>query len=350
MINCMKFCIRVILFLFPIALCTQEMSPPQGQKIVVNNRILTTVNGKNISVMDVMKKMDVHLRRAYPEYADSPTHRYQFFTQNWRHTLNQLIENELILADAARLEIKISDAEIRETIHERFGPNVMATLDELGVSFDEVWQMVYSEKAVQQMVGYRVYSKALGRVGPKDIKVAYKDHLNTNPPKEEWQYQVLSIRAKTQQLGSVYAQKAHALIRNEPLPFEELAKRILGEKELDPSIKINVSEEYNVEDKDLSQSHKSVLCGLLPGTYSDPVPQVSRQDKSVVHRIFYLKDHVLSPSPKFDTMVDDLHDELVQKEIGKEFPPYLRKLREQFNFDQSQLDTIPSDFQPFSLR
>ncbi len=346
----MKFYIRLVLFLFPVLAFTQDFAPPQGQEIVISNCILATVNGKTISVMDVMKKMDVHLRRAYPEYADSPSHRYQFFSQNWRHTLDQMIENELILADASRLEVKISDADIRETIHERFGPNVMATLDDLGVTFDEIWQMVYSEKAVQQMVGFRVYSKALGRVGPKDIKVAYKDSLITNPPKEEWKYQVLSIRAKTEQLGSIYAQKAHALIRNDPLPFEVLAKRLKEEKEIDSSITINVSEEYSVEDKNLSESHKEVLCSLSPGNYSDPIPQVSRRDQSVVHRIFYLKERILTPPPKFDSMVDNLHDELVQKEISKEFPPYLRKLREQFNFDQSQLDAIPSDFQPFSLR
>lgn len=345
----MKFCIRILFLVFPIFAFADNFGMEQGQEIIVNNRILATVNGKNISVVDVMKKMDIQLLRSYPDYAKSPTHRYQFFSQNWRQFLNQLIDNELILADAARLEIKISDADIREAIHERFGPNVMVTLDDLGVTLDEAWHMLYVEKAVQQMNWYRVYSKAMQRIGPQDIKIAYASHLEKNPPQEEWKYQVLSIRAKTEQLGSIYAQKAHALIRNEPLPFEVLAKKLKEEKEIDPSITINVSDEYNVAGKDLSKSHKSVLCSLVPGAYSDPIPQVSRHDNSTVHRIFHLKDHIINAPPKFDSMVDELHDDLVQKEIGKEFPPYLRKLRNQFNFDQKQIDSIPSDFQPFTL-
>nr|NGX37808.1 hypothetical protein [Chlamydiota bacterium] len=308
------------------------------------------VNGKNISVVDVMNKMDVYISRGYPEYADSTVHRHRVFIQNWRQSLDQLIDNEINMADAEKLEIKITEAEIRETIHERFGPNVMASLDSLNISFEEAWQMIYSEMAVQRMSGYRVYSKAMHRVGPQDIKVAFVDHLKQNPPKEEWKYQVLSIRAKTESLGSIYAQKAYALIRNEPLPFEVLANKLKQENEIDSSISINVSDEYCVEGKNLSDSHKAILCNLDPNTYSEPIAQVSRHDQSVVHRIFYLMDHTTNPPPKFDSMVDELHDELVQQEISKEYPVYLAKLRKQFNFDQRNLDSIPQDFQPFSLQ
>ena len=342
----MKFRFFFFLLLPFLAFAQEERQP----EILVNNRILATVNGKNISVVDVMKKMDVFIARSYPEYANSNTHRYQFFTQNWRQTLEQLIDNELIMADAAKLEIKITDAEIRETIHDRFGPNVMASLDSLGITFEEAWQMIYSEMAVQRMSGYRIYSKALHKVGPQDIKVAFVEHLKKNPPKEEWKYQVLSIRAKTENLGSVYAQKAYALIRNEPLPFETLASLLKQENDPDSNITIHVSDEYCIEGKDLSDSHKAILANLTPNTYSEPISQVSRHDQSVVHRIFYLMDHKINPPPKFDSMVDDLHDELVQNEISKEYPIYLGKLRKMFNFDQKNLDSIPPDFQPFSLK
>ena len=50
------------------SLPTQE----QSQKLVVHNRILAKVNDKTISVLDVMKKMDIYLNRYYPDLADSP--------------------------------------------------------------------------------------------------------------------------------------------------------------------------------------------------------------------------------------------------------------------------------------
>lgn len=339
----LKFLPYLLVFLLPLAAFADE------HELIVQNRILATVNGKNISVMDVMKKMDVYLARAYPEYAKSNQHRYQFFSQNWKHTLNQMIDNELIVADAMRMEMKIADAEIREQIHERFGPNVVATLDQLGVTFDEAWAMLYNEIASQRMTWYRVHSKALRKVGPQTIKLAFQDHVVNHPPKEEWKYQVISIKGKTEQLSDIYAQKAQALIKNEPLPFEELAKVLIEKNSEDPSISITVSDEYCVEGKALSDSHKAVVCSLTPGTYSEPTPQVSR-DKSIVHRIFYLKDHTVSPAPKFDTtMVDNLQDELVQKEIDQEYPLYISKLRKQFNFDEKTLEALPTDFQPFSL-
>ncbi len=37
------------------------------QNIVINNRILLKVNGKSITVMDVVRKMDLLFYRQYPE-------------------------------------------------------------------------------------------------------------------------------------------------------------------------------------------------------------------------------------------------------------------------------------------
>lgn len=340
----LRFCIFFLLF--PLLAFTEELQP----EILVNNRILATVNGKNISVLDVMKKMDVFLAKSYPEEAKFNVQRYQFFTQNWRHVLNQLIDNELILADAEKLQLKIPDAKIREIIHERFGPNVMESLDTLGLTLDEAWQMIYTEMAVQQVSWFRIYKKSQDRIGPQDVKTSYKEYLTQNPPKEDWKYQILSIRAKTEKLGSIYAQKAHAIIRNDPIPFEILAKQLTEENGIDPDITINVSEEYDVEGKDLSSSHKAVLLNLFPGSYSEPISQVSRHDNSIVHRIFFLKEHTTTPQPTFDSMFEKILDDLVQKEISKEFPPYLSKLRKKFNFDETSLEFIPKDFEPFSLQ
>lgn len=340
----MKLRTLFLICILPLAAFAAE--PNQGE-LVVQNRILATVNGKNISVIDVMKKMDMYLARAYPEYAKSNQHRYQFFSQNWKRTLNQMIDNELIVADAEKLEMKIKDGEIREVIHQRFGPNVISALDELGLTYAEARAMIYNEIASQRMTWYRVHSKARHRVGPQSIKAAFQDHLVNNPPKEEWKYQVITIRGKTEQISNVYAQKALSLIHNEPLPFEDLAHLLKNQE--DEGVTVNVSEEYCVEGKALSDSHKTIVCSLKPGTYSEPTPQVSR-DKSIVHRIFYLKDHTVSPPPKFDVaMVGNLEEQLMQKEFEQEYPQYISKLRKQFNFDEATLDAIPTDFQPFSL-
>lgn len=97
----------------------------EAADLLIHNRILATINGKTFSVMDVVKKMDVYLAQNFPEYLESTVQRFQFYSNNWRRILSQMIDNELILADAEKLKIKIPDAEVREKIYERFGPNVM---------------------------------------------------------------------------------------------------------------------------------------------------------------------------------------------------------------------------------
>jgi parvulin-like peptidyl-prolyl isomerase len=337
------------LFFLSLPLLFFSAQAGENGELIIHNRILANVNGKAISVVDVMKKMDVFLARAYPQHASSVLSRYQFFSQNWRDTLNQMVDNELIIADAEKLEIKITDAEIREKIHDRFGPNIMSNLDQLAITLDEAWHMIYAEIAVQRMSWYRVHSKAIGRVSPQYIKDGYEAYLTENPAEEAWKYQVLSIRGATDALGSIFAKKAQALIRKNPLPFETLAQR-LKEDMNDANVKVTLSEEYQLEDSKISQAHKNVLCNLAAGEYSHPISQTSRHDKSVVHRIFFLKEHKVTPPKSFNSMVDTLYDQLVIKEVNKEFPAYLWKLRKQFNYEGQELNAIPSDFTPFELK
>lgn len=341
----------LFLFLALLLLPCLAFADEADGELVINNRILATVNGKSLTVIDVMKKMDVYLARSYPDFARSAKNRYQFFATNWRNTLKQMVENLLIIADAERLDAKIvTDAEIREKIHERHGPNVMASLDQLGITLEEAWEMIYQEMVVHKMTGYRVVNKAMDKVGPQEIKKAYEQYLVANPPKEEWKYRVISIRSATELLGNIYAQQACALLHGDPLSFEELAQKLKDSLNAETEVKLNVSQEYQIEGKDLSDSHKMVLAALQPGTYSEPIPQVSRQDRSIVHRIFYLQEHVVTPAPTFDAMVENLQDEILQREVLKELPHYIERLQKQFNITKDPLEAIPSDFQPFTLR
>lgn len=336
----------LLLFLLALVpLCGSSLDD-EDQQLTIQNRILARIGDKTISVLDVMKKMEVYLARNYPDLAHSPGARFQFFSTNWRQIFSQMVDNELMLADAEQVQLKISDAEVRETLHERFGPNIMPKLDALGISYDEAWQMIYSEMAVQRMSYFRVQSKALQRIGPNDIKAAYKKYLQEHPATQQWKYQLLSIRGPSEAVGSELAKKAYALLSDQKLPLAEAVDTL--KKTSDASI--TLSEEYDISGKDLSEAHKKVLLSLKPGSFSAPTTQVSRADQSIVHRIFFLKDRKEITPPPFEEMTENLHDELVQKEIDKELPKYLNRLRQRFNVDEKSIETLPRDFQPFQLR
>ncbi len=327
------------------------MTQEEAQELIVYNRILAKVNGKTISVIDVMKKMDLFLQRYYPQYTQSKAARFQYYSSQWRDTLAQIIDQELMQADAEHLELKVSDAEVREEMLDRFGPTIIQTLDQIGMTYEEARKMVFAEMVVQRIMWYRVNSKALNRVNPQDIKEAYKQYCEKNPSLEEWDYQVLSLRSTNQSMSELLARKASDLLHSAHIDLAAVSERIKAGSTEESPVTINLSPDLKADEKSIAQSHKEVLKTLLPGTFSPPIAQISRSDQSTVYRIFYLKNHSKKETPPFQKMSDQIKEELLQQAAAKENVQYIAKLRERLGYDEKHImELLPSDFQPFALR
>jgi hypothetical protein len=349
---------KLILLLLPLCAMAQPplnlagSLPEDNHEIVVNNRILCKVNGKTISVVDVMKKMDLFLSRYYPQYANSKQARYQFYSTQWKETLNQMIDNELMVADAESREVTVSDGEVRQEVQERFGPNVMASLAKLQLSYEEARKMVHQDMLVQRMNWFRVTSKALQKVNSQDVKNAYKQFCVENPPKEEWTYQMLSIRTPNKEKSALLTKRASELVQTHGKDLNAILEILKQENAQDTTVTLNLSQDLVVEDKALAQSHKSVLSHLLQtqgeNAISNPIEQVSR-DSSVVCRLFHLKSHTQKELPKFEQVAGEIKEALLQKVAAEEMSTYVSRLRERFGYDPKSLE-VPSNFEPFSLR
>lgn len=325
---------------------TAQMPPANfaDQKIAVQNSILTKVNGKTISMMDVKKKMDLMFHQNYPQYEGNNQARFQFYEASWRHILMDMIDNELIISDALDKEIKLTDGEVREALEDRFGPSVMQTLDKIGVTYDEAWKMLKNEMIVQRMSWWFVQSRAMSSVTPQDIRQAYRLHLEKNPAYSDWTYRVISIKAD--KANDPLSEEIHQVLADSGKPPEYLLEDL---KKLEaPGISISVSNEYSASDKELSELHKTSLAFLQPGDYSKPSFQTSRIDKKTVYRIFYLIDKCDHPAQAFEDLAAQLRNELVQKAAGEESKNYVSKLRKHYGFDASTV--LPDDLHPFSLQ
>ncbi len=320
----------------------------EGQ-FVIQNRILTIVRDNTISVLDVVKKMDLVLNRHYPEALKSNFMRYQFYASNWRATLMQMIDDELILADAEAAEIKINDGDIRETMQQRFGPNIMSTLDSLGLSYEEARDMTHRDMVVQRMVWFRVNSKALVSVNSKDIKDAYQKFCVEHPPVEEWNYQVITIRKTQENIGKVIAGKAYQLLDSAKTDFDSLVHRLKTEAG-DESSLISVSRDFKTDARNMSQAHKEVVLKMHPGEITKPVSQLSRVENALVDRIYYLKDHVRTDTPSFYDVSHVLHEDLLQEAVSNGTESYIYRLRKRYGFDGEKIEEmVPSYLQPFSM-
>ncbi|MBS0615078.1 MAG: hypothetical protein JSR58_00820 [Verrucomicrobia bacterium] len=336
-------------WLFSLFFCTALMANPlmgPPSEIIVHNRILAKVQGKSISTLDVMKKMDVFISDHYPEIMDSPQGKFQFYQSQWRNILDQLIDAQLMIADAENREHKItvSDGELREEVMLRFGPNVMGTLDKLHLSYEEARRMVHDEMIMQRMQWFRVSSKALQRVTAQDVKDAYTEFCRQNPPKEEWKYQVLTIRAPTDEMGKSVAETAMSLLREVKEGLVAVADTLKQQNAAENDLVITVSSDYTVEDKSLSQNLKQVLSVLKEGEFSPP-----QSPQNNVYRLYHLKEHKKIETPSFPKMASRLKDSLLNKAASEEMEKYMVKLRKRFGYETSPAD-IPAEFQPFSLQ
>lgn len=346
--NFIFYCLTIILASVSFASNISPGAPNIEPKLNVNNIVLTKVNGKNISVIDVMKKMDFVFHKSFPELIASKQAKFQFYSSSWKHVLNELINTELILAQAEAKEIKVHEGEIREEMENRFGPNTMLTLENVGLTYDEAFQMIKTEMIVQRMMWYFVQSKALTQVTPQLIKQEYRTHLEKNPPFDEWNYQVISIKGNDEKEAQALANKTWELLKDCHLSLDEMSDKIKEQEKEYKNSAIQISSTYKVTSKDVSSSHKEILTALAEDSFSAPIAQTSRFDNKKIHRIFYLKKHELKAPPSFEEMADDIKNDLLQKIAMKESDAYFSKLRKYYGITDEETN-VPDNFVPFSL-
>lgn len=318
--------------------------------VIINNRVLALVNGKAISVMDVMKKMDMIFLKQFPEYAASPQARFQYYQINWRHVLQELIDKELILADAIENKVPLSAGDVRQEMESLFGPNIIANLDKIGLSFDEAFKIVQGDLMLRRMMVIRVNSKVMRNITPQVIREAYEDFARKNPRKETWNYQVVTVRGKDPSMNAEAVQIIYKMLLEEHVPIGQLKEKF---KEMSGYDKVTLSitdPQFHTE-SDVTDLIKTHLQDLEPKSFSKPFAQVSRSDKTTIFRIIYLKEKVPAGQIPYGEIESQIKDSLFEKAMSSESEAYLKKLRKHYAIHETYIDdTVPPDFQPFTLK
>ncbi len=333
---------------------TEEWGKVQGgQAIRIDNRVLAKPLGKPITVLDVMRRLDVHFHRSFPQYSRNLEARLQFYQEGWRRVLDEMINTELILADAEEKKIQVSDGEVRTELDDLFGPPVVENLDELNMSFEEAMQMVKADMIADRMKGYMIHARAMVKLSPEKIRLAYDEFHKQQGESDEWEYQVLSIRHRSKEEAEAIASEAALLISaGKTLP--EVKETLVAMQEggtLDGSAVMTCSDLEKRSDKTLALSHREILSELGDDAYSRPQSQVSRVDGSTVMRLFYLKEHSLRIPPSFDEVQVQLKNHLLQIAAGEEQERYINRLRTQYGVTEESLrQRVPAGFEPFSVQ
>lgn len=318
--------------------------------IEVNNRVLACVNAKAITVIDVMKKMDMLFFKHFPEYASSPQARFQYYQMNWKPVLQELIDKELILADAEENKIPLTPGDVRQEMEMLFGPNIIANLDKIGLSFDEAFKIVQGDLLLKRTMMVRVNSKAIRSVTPQLIREAYNEFAKKNINKERWNYQVVTIRNADPTLGAETATLSYQLLTDKQIKLDKLLPSI-DEMNATNSSVLSVSEPILHSESDMAEIIKNNLLSMSSGSISRPIAQKSRTDKSTIFRILVLNEKILAGAVPFKEVENQIKNELFDKAIQRDSEIYLKKLRDHYAISENYIsETVPSDFQPFSLK
>jgi len=308
-----------------------------AQEIQVQNRILAKANGKPITLIDLVKKMDVVFYRQFPQYAEVGEARLQFYRANWSAVLQELIDKELILADASALQMQVSDVDVRRELEETFGANVFATLDKLQLDYDDVWDMLKEEIIIRRMILYRVNTKAAARITPQKILSAYEDYVAENAKTETWRYRVISFRGSDETQCKENASKAFDFFSKHGL--EDVESKL----ELDPSITWTVSDEFAHDRSEISENYRDALASLSPGQFSYPCKQKSRRDDQSLFRIFHLVKRGQNDVQSLATLEKEIQNRLLDQATEDETSQYFSYLESHFDVEE----LIPEDFSPF---
>jgi hypothetical protein len=321
-------------------------------KIFVNNRVLAIINGKPITTYDLVRKMDMSFYKQYPEYVKSNQARFQFYQQGWKYILEDLIHEELVLADAKESKIEVSAGDVRQEIEQQFGPNIIENLDKAGMTLDEAFKVVQSELILQRTIGARVNVKAMRIVTPAKIKAYYDDYISKPENKRltKWQYRVVTIKDRDIKKTEVLSKSVYQLLMD-GIPLDQLAETLSSRKMLGRNGKVTVSNEVSNNEKELSETYKEVLANLDPGMFSQPFPFKSRTLKSTVYRIIYVKEIEVGTFPTFKELEPRIKQKLLNETADKETDLYLEKLRQHYHVREVDLKAmIPTDYQPFILK
>lgn len=323
-------------------------------EIIINNRVLININQKPITVLDVMKKLDTIFYKQFPEYANSKAARFQFYTGQWKAQLKEMVNKELILADAAESKMEISKGDIRQEIETLFGPNIIDNLDKAGLTTDEAWDLVKEDITLRRIIMAKVNSKAMRRARPQSLREAYREYSKENVRPEMWVYRVVSIREPDVKMSSETAHLISILLDEDHIELDDLQQELKENHSLPSSTSVSISEEFKHPVKDISESYKEVLSTLEPRSsrsYSSPVAHKGRKDNKTIHRIFHLKEIIPEGVSPLKEVVNTLRDRIIQKAVEEETDIYFRKLYRHFGIDENTpFKHLPEDFQPFRLQ
>lgn len=333
-----------ILAAFCSSVFCDEMISKRKPKIFIENRVLATVRGEAITVVDVAKKLDMIFYQQFAQYRGQNEVRYQFYQANWRKALDELIERKLAILLAEEKQITLSNGDVREELEALYGPNVLLALHEENISLDEAQQMLREDLLYRRVLAYFVQVPIYSAITPSVLKKAYEEKAVELSSQKGWVWRSITLKGKN---GAITEKSADAL-------YEKLSRREVKLRDLvqqkDDEVEISVSSQYRSHEKDISSSVASILKELPLATFSKPVSVSLKGGEGKGFRIYIVDDYIAPQVPQLFEMEGELRGEIALPEVLQKSQEFFTELRKQYHAKYTLLEKDLIALEPFVLK
>lgn len=224
--------------------------------------------------------------------------------------LDQIINRKLILGEARRIDIHVSEEEINKTIlalkRDYAGESFKTMLEGRGMSFEE-WERRLKEKLLAEKV-INTVAHFDGPIDDKSVKQYYEEHIEQYSFPEQ-------VRAR--QIVVATVEEAKAILRRlrKGKDFEELAK----EKSMMPE---------RVYGGDLGFFARGEMPEAFDEVFSLKLGGLSKIIKSPYgYHIFKVEEKAEAKVQEFDEVKDEIANQIRKKKNGQIYYDWLSELR-----------------------
>jgi parvulin-like peptidyl-prolyl isomerase len=217
---------KKVFLLFVLLLMPQKV---WADHVVLIDKVVATVGGEAITTFDVKKRMketqDQVMALLYGEDVQ----------KGFRQALDSLIAEKLLLFEAKKIEIDVSDEEVKESLEEVkkesnwSDEDFERVIQALGFTKKQYFEMRKTQMLVQKVLQLKVYSKI--RVGDREVEEAFQKEFFGGEKEEEIHLWHIVFRVgeevtieELQRLLEKAKEVRESIVRGE-MTFEEAAKR-----------------------------------------------------------------------------------------------------------------------------
>jgi peptidyl-prolyl cis-trans isomerase SurA len=242
--------------------------------------------------------------------------------------LSQMIEDKIVLQDAKKKKVRVSDEEIERKIvgiKKRFKTpeDFQRYLDSQGVTLTKLKERYRDMIAMQKLQHLEVRSKVV--ISPTEVQKYYEGHLDEFTSPEAFHIRAITIRKKRDLTGEGRDAK---LARQK---LEGLHDRIAKGASFEEIAKQNSEDTYAAEGGDMGFMSKGQFIPQLEDEIFklEPGAMTSVLESDIGFHIFKLEGHQMKRTKTFDEAKEYIEGMLYTKRSQERFQEWISRLKQE---------------------